>query len=107
MKKMFVTVIGVLAFSVTVFAKDKSTQALAIYGNTMGEVEKKVVVEIKKMKSGNYYNKQTGKKCDEAKPYNVSFKEAGSSYGIGSDGSLTPARPMAWIKFTCTNYNND
>ena len=106
MNKMLV-VLSVLVISVSAFAKDKSVNALAVYGNSMGEVEKKVATELKKMKAGNYYNKQTGKKCDEAKPYKVSFKDGGSSYGIGDDGSLTPSRPMAWIKFTCTNYNND
>jgi hypothetical protein len=107
MNKMFLAVLSVLVISVSAFAKDKSVNALAIYGNSMGEVEKKVAVELKKMKSGNYYNKQNGRKCEEAIPYNVSFHDSGASYGVGADGSLTASRPMAWIKFTCINYSHN
>lgn len=107
MKMILVTAISMLAFCATAAAAKKTVGVVHVYGNTMTEVEKKVVVEIKKMKKGDYYSKMTGRKCDEAKPYNVSFKEAGESYGIGADGSLVPARPMAAIKFTCITFTKD
>ncbi len=107
MKKMFITAVSVLAISATAFAATSSTKAIKIYGNTMAEVEQKVAVEIAKMKKGNYSHQTMGSKCDEAKPYNVSFSDGGSSFGVGADGSLTPSRPGAWIKFTCKNYSKD
>lgn len=107
MTQKLLMICSVLVFSGAAFAADKSVGAVAIYGNTTQEVEQKVNAEISKMNAGNYYNKTTGRKCDVAKPYNVSFKDAGSSYGVAADGSLVASRPMAWIKFNCTNYNND
>lgn len=105
MKKIFIAAVSALALSATAFAATSRTQAIRIYGNTMAEVEQKVATELAKMKQGNYSHRTMGSSCDEAKPYNVSFSDAGASFGVGDDGSLIPSRPGAWIKFTCINYS--
>ena len=103
---MKVLLIGLMAFSFGVFARESSTSTIHLYGSTMVEVEQKVAVEIQKMRAGNYRNRLTGRTCDEAKPYKVGYNGAGSSYSVEADGSLHASRPMGWISYKCTNYSD-
>jgi hypothetical protein len=107
MKKIFITALSVLAMSATAFAATSTSKAIKVHGNTMAEVEQKVATEIAKMKKGDYKHQTMGSSCDEARPYKVTFTDGSASFGVGADGSLTPKRPGAWIKFTCKNYSKE